>query len=315
MRKSFEVKIYSVGGSYVRTLKQTERVSDINFDWPVDSGQGECEIVLDRPFGSTDAAVGNFVEVSIFSELHPSGSVLFRGQANRLDRTFSQGIESVSVRCLGLGSLLSGVIFESGGSRTFTKNQNVAQTVKDALDSFEAKFPGWVSYFPAEIESGPTANLSFDNTTVLEAVRKCAAVSGYRWRVDPDGTFHFLSRPFSALYKPKLQSDVRSCVVQEDGEGIVNRYFLTWSGGTVTAQDVPSQTSYGIREKRDTDTGVLDAPTAQARADAFVAANKDTKRKTSVVLSESFVFSDLALWDDTGTWDDSGVWSDASAVG
>lgn len=48
----------------------------------------------------------------------------------------------------------------------------------DALDSYaaDADFP-FVTYVPAEIVPGPTANLSFDHETVGEVVKRCADVA------------------------------------------------------------------------------------------------------------------------------------------
>ena len=71
----------------------------------------------------------------------------------------------------------------------------------------------------------------------------------------------------------------------EDSEQSVNRYSLTWASGTVTVDDITSQGVLGIREVRETDTGILDVGTANAKASAYLLANKDTKRKISIVLN------------------------------
>lgn len=105
--------------------------------------------------------------------------------------------------------------------------------------------------------------------------------------------------------------------VDDDAEGIVNRYRLKWASGTVQSEDAASVAQYGLREEYEEDSGILDAMTAQAKADAFVAQNKDPKRKASMTLSGKYRFVALGLWldDEPGVWDDTEIWLDADAVG
>lgn len=291
MRKAYEVKIYAVDGTYKSTLKTGERITDLRFSNPLNSGQGECEIELDLPISSTAYSEGDFAVAFVYDDLRPAGTALFTGQINRVDRVYAYGRETVKLRCLGLGALLSFLYFKSGGSYAFTKNQSCGQTVKDVVDYFNSVYPGgWLSYVPAEIEAGPTANLSFDYVKAADALKKCSEVSGFSWRIDPDGRVLFFDKPGTVTHKPKLQADVQGMQVRTDSEKIVNRYVLAWASGTVTAQDAGSQASYGVRELKVSDSSVLDSGTAQARADAYVAANKDPKKKVSLTLNASYSF-------------------------
>lgn len=100
MRKSFEVKIYAVDGTFKSTLKTTERISDIRFASSINSGQAECEIELDRAWESSAYSNGDFARVYCYDSNFLSGRVIFTGQINRIDRLFLAGKETVKLRCL-----------------------------------------------------------------------------------------------------------------------------------------------------------------------------------------------------------------------
>lgn len=88
-------------------------------------------------------------------------------------------------------------------------------------------------------------------------MKKCAEVSGFNWIIEPDGRARFFSSPVVG-HVPALESEVQAVTANEDSEQSSNRYVLTWASGTVTVDDLTSQGQIGVREFRETDTGILD---------------------------------------------------------
>lgn len=69
---------------------------------------------------------------------------------------------------------------------------------------------------------------------------------------------------------------------------MVNKYILTWSSGTITAQDATSQSNYGIREYRESNTSILDVGSANSYGAAYISENKDLKRNIKIVVNSEY---------------------------
>lgn len=291
-RKSFEIKAYLPDGTLVRTVRANERMSDVSFSWQLNGGQGVLAVELNVPFADTQYRNGMFLKAYAYDDAHPNGKAVFCGQVSKATRTFSEGSEGVKLEAVGLGAVLSAIRFSSGGSYAFTKNQTVGQTVKDAVDSFNAQFPGgWLSYGVSDVEAGPTANLAFDSSTCLEAVQKCAEVSGYFWTVTAEGVVKFFQNsPTGTHHKFDVGGEARELVADEDMGEIANRYRLTYASGTVTVNDTASQALYGVWERHETDTSILDVGTANTRAAAFLAKNSVPVRKIRATIGAEYSF-------------------------
>lgn len=153
MRTSFELKHYEPDGTYIGTFDTRSRISDVSYSFQLKGGQADCQIELALPWQDSTYAEGQFVKVLAFTKHHPAGKVVFSGSVNGITRTYSAGVEKISLRCLGLPFLFASVLFRSGSSLVFDKNQSCGQTVKDVVDYLATQYPGWVSYVPSEIEA------------------------------------------------------------------------------------------------------------------------------------------------------------------
>lgn len=309
--KSYEIKSYQADGTFIGTMDRTIVISDINFSASINAGQGDCEIDLDLPFDSVEFPQGDFIKVLCFDDYVPDGRVIFTGQISRVQRTYTAGIEKIKLTCLGLASLINDLYFQSGASYVFNKNQPAGQTVSEIVAYFNTVYTGGWIVDDGSIQTGPTVNISFNYTKCIDAIKKCAEVSGYFFAIHPDGSVHFFSdSPTGIEHCPVLQRDIQSLTVNEDAETIVNRYILTWSSGTVTVNDATSQTQYWIKELRETDTTILDVWTANTKANAYIAKWKDPRQKVSLILNPGYSFNDNTIWDDTNTWNDADIWND-----
>lgn len=82
--------------------------------------------------------------------------------------------------------------------------------------------------------------------------------------------------------------------IEENTEKLVNRYILTYSGGsTLVTEDTTSQTAYGIRELRDDKQDINNLATAQSTSDAYIAKNKSPTRRITLVISSEYDFESI----------------------
>lgn len=181
---------------------------------------------------------------------------------------------------------------QSGPSYAFSKNQEVALTLKDIVDRFATKYPSLITYTGTSVEtSGVTANTAYSYDKAIDAIKKTAKATQYWWTIDGAGVLQFHPRTGAigqTHHKVDMGNEVDTIQVEENLEKLVNRYILTYSAGTVTANDVTSQTAYGIRELKEDRTDITDVTTANNTASAYIAQNKDPKRKISLTINNNY---------------------------
>jgi hypothetical protein len=82
--------------------------------------------------------------------------------------------------------MLTWIHFNQSGY-TFTKNQEIALTIKNVVDYFSSVYPSLISYTGTSIENtGITANFSFDYTKCLESIRKVVSGATYDFYIGSD---------------------------------------------------------------------------------------------------------------------------------
>ncbi len=82
--------------------------------------------------------------------------------------------------------------------------------------------------------------------------------------------------------------EVDTIQLEENVEKLTNKYLLDWASGTVTSQDATSQTANGIRELHESKTDIANVGTAQSTADAYIAKNKDPRKKYQVTINNNY---------------------------
>lgn len=64
--------------------------------------------------------------------------------------------------------------------------------------------------------------------------------------------------------------------------------MLDYSGGSVTSQDAPSQTSYGLREFHESNGTITNSTTANAKASSEVTKNKSVTKNISIIVTDVY---------------------------
>lgn len=82
------------------------------------------------------------------------------------------------------------------------------------------------------------------------------------YNIEPSGLVTFKALPVAATHEMNVGKEVQKIRIEEDTETLVNHLFLEWNGGTQPYSDATSKTSYGLREKRISDTSIKDIASA-----------------------------------------------------
>ena len=172
---------------------------------------------------------------------------------------------------------------------TYSKNLEVSIIIKEVVDYFSTVYSNIISYTGTSIEStGITANFTFDYDKCLESIKKVAWVATNTFHVDHTGVAQYHPKTGAigqVTHNLTAGKDIESIKIEENAEEVVNKYFLTWASGTITAQDVTSQGIYGIRELRETNTAIWDVTTANNFWASYITKNKDAKRKIQITVN------------------------------
>lgn len=252
--KNYTVKIFDLDGvTLLRTLNPNEIMGGFSWSEQLNGGQGEFVLRLKLGFSSTAVAHSQIVRVYSQDSTYSPGTqrLLYTGIISILRRVSDMDGEYIEMRCLGISAILAWVFYASpSGNYNFTKNEAQDDIVMNLLDEFEVNYPNIISYTAGtSIEAlGSTAHLDFYYESMLSALKKIIDTVDWYWRVDREGVFQFHPRSGGAnpvTHILTISKDIELLDVEEDTEGIVNEYFVKYSGGAIeTASDATSISTY-----------------------------------------------------------------------
>jgi hypothetical protein len=111
--------------------------------------------------------------------------LIYTGIINKIERKYTDGIETIALKFLGLASVLSLFPFYSA-SYTPNKNQDPALTIKNIIDYANTKY-NWFSYAGGNIVNyGSNLNIDFDYTKCFDAIKNIVSPFARWWRIDAD---------------------------------------------------------------------------------------------------------------------------------
>lgn len=292
--KNIEIKVYNLDGTFQETLKSNDNLSDFSYSWAINEWQGECEIELNRAFSDTSIIHGDVIRVYLFDDFNYVAwwQLIYTWVVNRITRKFTRGIETVSISALWLWMLLVQVYFYSWGY-TFSVNQDPAITIKAIIDYFNTKYTGnWLSYSEGLVETyGSNINISFDYTKCFTAIKNLVETTQWYWIIKPNWQVQFTQKPVAITHKFTINKDIEEITVSEDGEKIVNKYFLAWNSGTNSGTDATSESTYGLRELKAENAWIWNSGSADIAIASYIAKNKDPKKKTSLIVNKNYDFN------------------------
>lgn len=311
MNKQYEFVITQADGTFVTRLparpplvppsdRKTVRnfrpriVSEIN------QGQGQLNIDLDALFDDfgegSDISHGYLLKLYLYDENHPAptGILIYSGIITTYEPRIEGNIETLKLMPIGIVSELNNSYFKVGGNRTFNINKKASEIFQDIITHFKTVYTDSdIAYTGGSVEdSGTVLDIDFANVKWLDAIKTAqkSAPTGWWWRVDPDGTAHFKSKPSTATHTFEMQRHVERIVVNKTIDSVKNDIILESSAPSTphTASDATSISSYGTRTLIISDSNIQDDTTAAARVAKELADRKDPKRRVAVTINEQY---------------------------
>lgn len=296
--KQYEVKIYELDWTFKETLLWTEIINDFSFSAQINWWQWEWIFELDKTFGNISYLIWDFVKVYVYTDDYTSWLLLYTWIINKITRKITGWIQTLQLSCLWLASILSFIYFYSW-SYAFNKNQDPAQTIKDVIDYFNTKYTaGWIGYSWWNISNyWSSINIDFNYTKCFDAIKNLKNATNYRWFLGANWDMFFKQVPSSPTHTFTLEKDLDEIILEENWEKIINKHILNWKSWTATNSDPTSQTTYWLRELFENKTDIADLSSANIYWTNYIANNKDYKKKTSVIINNSYNIESIKPWD------------------
>lgn len=99
--KQYEYKIYDRSGTFKSVLTPLV-TSKIRFTSQINGGQGEMTVDLNVDFAYTGVLRTDIIKVFCFSDLFPSGVLIYTGFVSKINRRYENSKSFISLRVLGI---------------------------------------------------------------------------------------------------------------------------------------------------------------------------------------------------------------------
>lgn len=300
MQKRYTLKIYSISGTYIKTINPSIVKNQIVFTSQINGGQGQCIIDLDLPFDNFDEGVSikqaNFVKIYEADDVNSTTPrLIYTGFISQYVPYFDRGEEGVKLVLLGLVSLLALAYYKSGSNYTFTvSTTDPAAQMRQIIDHFNSVYDGsWISYGDSVVDVGSNSTYEYKDLKWFDALKKMFDLGGggRYWKIDESGELHFKDKPSAAVHRFTLGYDLDSGDIVKNGEKIINQYQLRYGTGYTSSADFDDQASidnYGTREKVQNDERVSVAGTVTQKGNTVIEDSKNPKIEARLRVNSNY---------------------------
>lgn len=301
--KKYSYKVYDSSGTFIKVYEPNTVKSDPRFNSQQNGGLGQLVIDLNLPFDDFDEGDSvdymNIVETYEIDDESPTGRLIHKGFVSQYEPYFRGSDQGVRLTVLGLVSRLKFDYFKNGASFTvsYAGATDIADIFKDIIDQYQSVTGDTLINYTTNINTtGVTPNLDIVDKTWFDALQLVLsfAPQGWYWRVDPDGEVVLYPPQTAAAHKLTIEDDLESASIKKTTERLINSVQVRYAGAaTYDDSDATSITAYEKRQKIISDEDILDAASAQARAENEVDNNKDPINQTRLTLNKRYDFESI----------------------
>jgi hypothetical protein len=288
MTKDYEIRVYTLAGSFIQTIPRQSIKSQISFTLGINSWPGEISVSLNEDFSYTTIQKNSVMRVFQFDDINTNGRNIYTGIIQKITREMKSGIESITLSAIGIQVLFANLYVNQSGY-TFTMTGEPKTLLQNIITQLNASYTGsWITYDASSMDTfGSNLSIDIKYTYCMDIIKKIIDATGWYFFVDGSGKFYFKPKPTISNLRLTFQKDIEEISVVEDSERIVNRHILTYKTGTITTNDTASQSLNGIRELYEEKTDIADLATANAYSASILQNLAVQKRKTAITINSS----------------------------
>ena len=302
MSKTITIKIFNPAGEFIGVWENAVFKS---FTKKLNSGMGDCTIVLGKEFEWEDSTLRENNEVQIYvsdkdtTTLVNGERKIYSGYITDYVPIIDGGKENITVNVLGYHTKLSQDIYKNGKTVVIQKTaEDVGIIAKNIIDRYQAENANAKLYYTdySVINTRTTATYEFIQNYYLDAINTTLGMSpaDYFWYVDENNLFYFRDRPSTATHEFIFGKDFKSIKINHSMGKIYNALLL--SAPDVIAGDLlklytdeNSIDLYGRRIYKITDNNITDVTTADLVGNNFIENNKNPVTSVEIeILDNNF---------------------------
>jgi len=298
MKKEYQIKVYTKANVYIETIEPIDIISNISFSNNINSWQWNITLKINKSFNTTTYTQWNIVKISLFNTTFPTWKQVYLWFINEIKRIQTVTSQYIELWCVWIFWLLNNIIFDNGW-KAFTINDEPADTIKLIIDYFNTQYTGWIlSYSWWNISNyWSNVNISFNYDNCFEAIKKVVWATNFRWYINEDWQVYFKVKPVATSHSLINQNNVESVTIGDDSQDVVNKLYLERNWWTIVVyQDATSQSTYWIKEKKESQTSIQDIWTQNTRWNNYISQNKDSKKETNIVVNNKYDYENIMPW-------------------
>jgi len=308
-KKQFNIKVYDSSGTFLHTYSPDVIVNEPQFTSEMNSGFGQCRIILKKPFDDFDEGVNvnfeNIIKIYEFDENNLSGRLIYSGVCTQYIPTAQLANQYVEMTIVGIVQFLSRAYFTSGGSYvvdyTGASAIDPAQMIKNVIDNLLVDYPNCgLSYSGGHIDNlGSTISHKFEEVKRKSAVDTAFGFmgAGWWWKVDESGQFWLKQKPTTATHTFEFTKHIDEAVVRKNDEAVINKIYFKYNGGNVSVNDATSILAYGKHEEIYDDQDITDSAGATNKANQILSDEKDIKISAKIAINSSYDIESIKVGD------------------
>lgn len=298
MNKTFEIKKYSLTWTFLETIKKTNLISDFSFSSSINAWQWNCDLELNLSIWDTTFSLWQFLKIYVFTDIYPNWKLMYTWMITKITWNITSWKETLTINLLWLWSLLTFIYFKNGWSYAFSLNQEPALTLKAIIDYFNTVYTWvWLNYTTNIDNYWSSVNQAFNYNKCNDSINNIVNATNFWWNIRSNGELYFKLKPTTATHILTVWKDIDNLQIEQDSEKITNKSIIFYNWWNTSQIDWTSQTSFWVRELKEDRTNLNDLTSANTYATNFILKNKDYKKKTSIIVNNSFDIEKIEIWD------------------
>lgn len=292
--KKYEIKIYWLNWVFKDNINWDIFKNNITYSSSINWPQWQCNINLNYKINDILPFIAwDIIKIYVFDEWFISWKLIYTWQIQVIEKNFLSNEQSINITVFWLWVLLNNLIFQSWWNKTFNKNQDPAQTVRDIIDYFNTIYTYWWLNYDSNsiVNFWSNININFDFTTCFSALKSIQdTTESYYWYIDNNWKVYYRSNEDinNLLHKPTVQKSVQSIQIKDTIENLYNYWYIKYNSWNTDYSDLTSIWIYWRIDTYQNKTDILDLTSATTFITDFINENKDISSETIITINNNF---------------------------
>ena len=289
----YDIKAYTKEWIYITTINPNVVMNDISFSSNTNGGLWQLNLNLALSFWDTTFHWGEIIKVILYNERYKQGKQIYMGYVSQISRVYDTNKGYIKLVCLGVASLLTGILF------SWSYNTTATNILNAIISEFNEHYT-WNLITVGQIDTySENINVEFkDGTSCQKAIEQVNEIANYYWFIDGEGKFYFRKKGTQTEHIMANKQEVESMNLNYSIESLVNRVFVARKDGTVKMyEDNTSQSIYGVKEQYSQQQSIVDETTQDEFGNNYITQYSNPKNASTVVVNSEYDIESIEPWD------------------